>query len=77
MAERQYLIKLFQVARINTESFTVAAADEKAAKAQADAIAKDKGLTKDFDFEIEDLTALADAQATEEQPAAPGEPEAR
>lgn len=81
MAQHSFQLDLFQVARVHTETFTVEADDEKQAKAMADQIAKDKGLSKDFDWQIKDISAQASAGATEPapavQPTEPSEPEPR
>jgi hypothetical protein len=53
--EENYKVKLYQshVARANTETFDVTATDPDDALAQANKLAAEKGITTDFDFEIE------------------------
>jgi len=67
MAQHSYLAKLFQVQRSLTDSYTIEADTEEQARTQAEQIAKDKGL-KDYEFEIEDLSAKASNGANPEQP---------
>jgi hypothetical protein len=56
--------RLFQQARVNTETFEIEAANAQEAKNRAEAIAKDKGLT-DYDFEFTDLTSVAESSANQ------------
>lgn len=69
---RQYKLELYQshVARSHTETFVVEAASEAEAEKEAQKIAKDKGLKKDYDFEIS-LVPLSDPEdRTDEEKAA-------
>jgi hypothetical protein len=69
---KTFQLDLYQshVARSHTESFTVEAKDEADAQAQADKIAKEKGLEKDFDFEVNEIVPPEDTMATSEEAAA-------
>lgn len=69
---RQYKLDLYQshIARSHTETFVVEAGSQEEAENQANKIAKDKGLKKDFDFEVS-LIPLSDPEdRTEEEKAA-------
>lgn len=65
--KKRFTVKLFQShwQRSHTETFEIEAKDQTDAKTQADEIAKDKGLKKDFDFEFEEIE-LPEAEPVEE-----------
>ncbi len=62
--ETQFDVRLFQQARVHTETFAINAVDENDARKQAEKIAADKGLTEGYDFEIQP-TAAGQAPAGE------------
>ena len=64
-AKKVFTLALFQShqARSNTENFTVEATDLADATAQAAALATEKGLTENFDWEINEVAPPAPANA--------------
>lgn len=67
--QRQFEAKLFQVARVHTETFKIEATNESEAKKAADAIADAKDIKEAYDFEIVDVTPKPEpAPEAEEAP---------
>lgn len=72
--KRIFEARLFQTARVHTETFEIEAANLKEAENRAAAIAKEKGIDNP-DFEYVDQTSIAESQSQEEQ-SSTGNPQA-
>jgi hypothetical protein len=66
--KKQFEVRLFQQARIHTETFPVEADNEADALKEAQEIIKTKDLEDGYDLEVHDITPVAPPAAPDDAP---------